>query len=456
MHFLGVPTTRALSCTVSTDTVNRDLKYDGNVKKEKCAVVIRLSPTFIRFGSFQLKLKDAYNPKRGGDIKNFDIGLISELADYTLKYFYPQFNGLPRETAYASMLREITKRTMELFVKWQAFGFIHGVLNTDNMSILGLTIDYGPYGFMEYFDNFMIINTSDEWGRYAYKNQPAIAKWNLDKLYECFEGLIPTETLSTLKKELEGFEKESKAKINRITRKKLGLLAEDESADNPTLVSTLIDRMNLTRVDWTNFFFALDSLGPDMFESKNYKPLLAEFAKHSPSNALYLQSQKTKFPHHILESVLANPMMQMSLSMQLGFFPEEYFQDQLERTQVAKETRPMQDNEWREFLASKWADWIEIYHREIAADKDRFVLAKRGSAEEYWKERERVLRENNPAYILRNHHLQKAIEKAEQGDYTEVERLLDLCTRPFDRSIPASDRNTPTECTGEICLSCSS
>jgi uncharacterized protein YdiU (UPF0061 family) len=455
MYFLGVPTTRALSCVVSSDTVARDIKYNGNVRQENCAVVIRLSPTFIRFGSFQLALKDEYNPQRGGKKELFDQALITDLADYTIKHFYPQYTGLPRDEAYTKFLEEVTERTLDLFVKWQSVGFIHGVLNTDNMSILGVTIDYGPYGFMEFFDDFQIINTSDEWGRYAYKNQPAIAKWNLTKLFECFQNILPPAKMKTLKDRLNTFESDTKKRLNALMCRKLGLLYPVESL---TLYSLFKDCMDYSKTDWTNSFLMLEKL-PKTTDLMAHEDLFYKLVwAISPTFTQWNQANKSRFSPDILEGLLANPGTQMYLTMQLGHFPKDFFEDQLEKTTARQQAVKGGEVGWRKDVESRWQNFLGVYADHLKKDLERYSQENPGanSDQRYWEERQKSLQQTNPAFILRNHLIQEAIAKADSGDFSEVETLLRLCCNPFDRNIDPAYQRTPTETTGEICLSCSS
>lgn len=455
MHSLGVPTTRALSCVVSSETVPRDIKYSGNVRPEKCAVVIRLSPTFIRFGSFQLALKDEYNPTRGGKKELFDIGMITELTDYTIKHFFHQYSSLPKDVGYTMFLEEVIERTLALFVKWQSLGFIHGVLNTDNMSIMGLTIDYGPYGFMEYFDDFQIINTSDEWGRYSYKNQPSIAKWNLNKLVECFEDILPQDKIKGLKNKLSTFEADLKKKLNTLMCRKLGLLYPTESL---TLMSLFKDCMDFSKTDWTLSFIMLEKLNISSSLMDQNEKFFEQLWKINPSFIQWCLLNNPKFPVDTLEALLSNPGTQMYLTMQLGHFPKEFFEDQLEKAQARQDAIREGEIVWRKDVEERWINFLGVYESHLKKDQERYLQDHPGpdSSHKYLEERLKSMQEINPTFILRNHLIQEAIVKADSGDYSEVHTLLKLSCDPFDRKIDPKYLRTPSETTGEICLSCSS
>ncbi len=152
--------------------------YDGHPRAEPGAIVCRVAPSFVRFGNFELFAA------RG------EVELLTRLADYTLRHHFPEL-GAPSPETYAAWLTEICRRTAVLMAHWMRVGFVHGVMNTDNMSILGLTIDYGPFGFLDNFDPDFTPNTTDAGERrYRFANQPRVAKWNLIKLAEALYPLI--------------------------------------------------------------------------------------------------------------------------------------------------------------------------------------------------------------------------------------------------------------------------
>ena len=152
MHFLGVPTTRALSLVGTGESVVRDMFYDGNPEPEPGAIVCRVAPSFVRFGNFEILAA------------NGEITILKQLADYVIRLHYPEL-GAPSPETYAAWFEEICRRTGRLMADWMRVGFVHGVMNTDNMSILGLTIDYGPYGWLENYDPEWTPNTTDAQGR---------------------------------------------------------------------------------------------------------------------------------------------------------------------------------------------------------------------------------------------------------------------------------------------------
>ena len=167
MFYLGVPTTRAASLVVSEESkVMRDKLYDGNAIAEKCAVVLRVAPNFMRFGSFEIFLPQDMRTQRAGPSHGMKDQMLEPMVNYLVSNFYPAIaQSFPEENVAMRakvMFEEITKRTAEMVATWQCVGFCHGVLNTDNMSLMGLTIDYGPYGFMDHFDPEHICNHSDD------------------------------------------------------------------------------------------------------------------------------------------------------------------------------------------------------------------------------------------------------------------------------------------------------
>lgn len=263
MFHLGVPTTRALSLMVSGDDVLRDMLYDGNVDYEKGAIVARVAPTFIRFGNFELFAS-----------RN-DVGNLKKLTDYTIKYFYPEL-GPPSKDTYIKFFEAVAHRTLEMIIHWQRVGFVHGVMNTDNMSILGLTIDYGPYGWLEDFDFGWTPNTTDRQNkRYRYGNQPNIGLWNLlqlaNALFPLVEDPKPFEAI------LNQYQEDFEAKSLDMMRSKLGLSLKDDK--DSKLMTDLEDCLLLTETDMTIFFRQLSNFkkghpekGLDLVSKAFYKP----------------------------------------------------------------------------------------------------------------------------------------------------------------------------------------
>ena len=243
MYHLGVPTTRALSLSLSGDDVLRDVLYDGNSAYEKGAIVSRVAPSFLRFGSYEI-----FSSRE-------DSKTLKTLVDYTIKHFYKHL-GAPSKETYLSFFNEVAVKTLDMILHWQRVGFVHGVMNTDNLSILGLTIDYGPYGWLEGYDHDWTPNTTDKQNkRYRYANQPNIGLWNLLKLANALYPLI--EEAAPLEAILENYKVDFEKKYLSITKSKLGL----ETIENNDLEFTqeLKQVLHLTETDMTIFFRNLSS-----------------------------------------------------------------------------------------------------------------------------------------------------------------------------------------------------
>jgi serine/tyrosine/threonine adenylyltransferase len=233
MHYLGVPTTRALSLVGTGEPVIRDMFYDGRPAPESGAIVCRVAPTFVRFGNFQIHAAH-------GETQS-----LRRLADYILREHFPGHG-------YASWYREVCRRTSLLMVDWMRLGFVHGVMNTDNMSILGVTIDYGPYGWLEGYDPQWTPNTTDAQGRrYAYGNQPQIAHWNLVRLAEALLPLIPDE--DELRQGLNLYADTFNRHWPQAIAQKLGLASLDRPGD-AELMRGLFQALGEAETDFTLFF----------------------------------------------------------------------------------------------------------------------------------------------------------------------------------------------------------
>lgn len=229
MNALGIPTTRALCITGSDAPVYRETV-------ETSAVLTRVSPSHVRFGSFELfYYRGQYDEVR-------------TLADYVIREFYPQFADA-REQKYLEFLREVVHRTAKLIAQWQSVGFAHGVMNTDNMSILGLTIDYGPFGFLDEFDAHFVCNHSDYAGRYAFDQQPNVGLWNLYKFAQTLIPLIEVEDAEIV---LNEYQQVFTDKFAELMRAKLGL--QTESAEDVELIDELFGILHTNAVDYTLFF----------------------------------------------------------------------------------------------------------------------------------------------------------------------------------------------------------
>ena len=320
LHALGVPTTRALCVIGSNTPVWRE-------KQERAATLLRLAPSHIRFGHFEYFFYTRQPEQH------------KILAEHVLAMHFAHCMEQPKP--YLAMFREIVERNAELIARWQAYGFCHGVMNTDNMSILGITFDFGPYAFLDDFDAQFICNHSDDQGRYSFSNQVPIAHWNLSALAQ---GLTPLIEVEDLREALGLFLPLYQAHYLDLMRRRLGL-TNAEDADQ-ALIETLLQRMQNSAVDYTLFFRRLGDLAPEQA----------------------LASLRDDF-------------------VDLAGFDA----------------------------------WGEAYLARLSRQPEEAAEARR-------------LRMHavNPLYILRNYLAQNAIAAAEQGDYTEVRRLHQVLSRPFE------------------------
>lgn len=369
MHGLGIPTTRALSLAVTGDTVIRDILYDGNPAPETGAIVTRVSPSFIRFGNFEILSAD----QQFADLK--------KLTDFVMTSFYSDIlkSDKTEKQKYAEFLKQVAMRTADMMTHWMGVGFVHGVMNTDNMSILGLTIDYGPYGWVEEFNPDFTPNTTDfHQRRYRYAHQPQIALWNLNCLANAIFPLIEDKDLVV--EALGHYQKRYESVYWDKLSNKLGLnLAQTE--EESQFLTMLFDLLHETQVDYTLFF---RSLAQDKIEFS--------------------------------------------------------FIETIKEVSYKKDFTSADDQ--------RWQGWIQEYNYrlQLQAKPDRVT----------------VMKATNPSIIFRNYLAQEAIDAAEKGDYSLIEKYLKEFSEPFkDRDLktdpltfkrPAWADNKP----GCSILSCSS
>ncbi len=364
MHHLGVPTTRALALVSTGEDVMRDLLYDGNARLEPGAIVCRVAPSFLRFGNFELfAARD--------DLEN-----LTRLGAHTLNAHFPEL-GAPSPAAYRALLAEIARRTAELMVSWMAKGFVHGVMNTDNMSVLGLTIDYGPFGFLDDFTPGWTPNITDASGRrYRYENQPGIALWNLVQLARALFPLIGD--VEAVESALSVYGDTLTAARSRSMAEKLGFMAlrSDEvlrdgspCVADATLVDDLFELLATVETDYTLFFRLLADVKADRSAgAPNDDELL------SPLSAAY------------------------------------YDFSSIGRAERAR-----------------LLTWLRRYSARVR-DDDRSDA-----------ERRAAMNAVNPKYVLRNYLAQQAIDRAETGDTSAVTELLDVLRKPYDEQ-PGRER----------------
>ncbi|QGY28941.1 protein adenylyltransferase SelO [Pantoea cypripedii] len=247
LHHLGIPTTRALSLAIGEEPVLRETQERG-------AMLMRIAESHLRFGHFE-------HFYYGGEQDK-----VRQLADYAIRHHWPALQD--QADRYLLWFTDIVKRTASLIAQWQSVGFAHGVMNTDNMSLLGLTIDYGPYGFLDDYQPNFICNHSDYQGRYAFDNQPAVGLWNLNRLAHALSGLMTTDQL---KQALSHYEPELMRVWGEKMRAKLGLLTPD--ANDNVILTGLLALMTQERSDYTLTFRLLS----ETQQQQTRSPLRDEF-----------------------------------------------------------------------------------------------------------------------------------------------------------------------------------
>ncbi len=315
MHHLGVPSTRALSLALSGDQVLRDVLYNGNPDYEKGAIVCRIAPSFLRFGSFEI-----FTARK-------DIKTLKTLVDYTIRNHY-SYLGEPSKETYIKFLKEVGEKNLDMVMHWQRVGFVHGVMNTDNMSILGLTIDYGPYGWLEGYDHGWTPNTTDSrQKRYRYGTQPQIVLWNLLQLANTLYPLIgEAEPLEAILKDFRN--KIGPAYLNMM-KSKIGLFSNDVGDDS--LISELETLLQESETDMAIFFRKLADFRKETTSEENsldvvqdafYAPIeiqgellqkwiiwftdyQARLKKERPSDAERKQKMNSINPKYVLRNYMA-------------------------------------------------------------------------------------------------------------------------------------------------------
>lgn len=355
MAALGIPTTRALTIIGSQEEVYRESIESG-------ATLLRLAPSHVRFGTFE------YFYYRQ------EFEQLQQLLDYLLEHHFPELTEFPEEERALELFRAVVMRTASLLAQWQLVGFAHGVMNTDNMSILGLTIDYGPYGFLDRYESDFICNHSDHQGRYAFRHQPQIAQWNLSCLAQALLPLVGRsleQGSRQLIEVLEQFQQVYQQQFDQGLSRKLGM-ARFEERDR-SLHQQWLELLESNGMDYTRSFRLLSECQEPDGEGRG--------------------------------STL-----------------------------------------WDQVLDQQaFAQWMERYHQRISRESTTPA------------ERAMAMNLCNPKYILRNYLAQDVIERAEEGDYREVDHLLKLLQKPFEEQ-PENERYAqhPPAWAAEISVSCSS
>lgn len=425
MFFLGVPTTRAGSVVTSDSRVLRDIYYSGHPRHERCSVVLRIAPTFLRFGSFEIfKQADEFTGRQGPSYGRDEIR--QQMMEYVIEMFYPEIqtafpDHVERNVAF---FREVMVRTARLVAQWQCVGFCHGVLNTDNMSILGLTLDYGPYGFMDRFDPDYICNASDNSGRYSYQAQPAICRWNLVKLAEALAPELPPERAEAVMDEYMDV-------YNRFyldnMRKKLGLLKKEEPEDE-LLITDLLQTMHNTGADFTNTFRCLSQISSTI-EGENEEDILRQgthllLAQCASLEELKAANKPTMDPRELamlLSLAQTNPALFQMISDRMTIAR------QLDKLSKLKDLMDSSQDELKIKQAENWTAWITRYRKRLGRELEGLG----DDVQAVQDERVKVMNSTNPRVVLRNYIAQNAIEAAENGDFSEVQRVLKVLEKPF-------------------------
>ncbi|RLN86111.1 hypothetical protein BBJ28_00017481 [Nothophytophthora sp. Chile5] len=452
MHALGVPTTRAGSVVLSRETqVLRDVFYDGHAAMEPTAVVTRIARSFLRFGSFEIfKDTDKVTGLAGPSAQLEDkADRLRQMLDFTIRQYFLEIEGDDDDlTKYERFFAEVVRRTAKLAAKWQTLGFCHGVLNTDNMSILGDTLDYGPFGFMEHFDPKYVCNTSDGTGRYRYEAQPEICKWNCGVLADQLEPIVPRDGLET---GLAAFDGVYEDEYMRLMRQKLGLTRQEGGGEeDEELVGALVNVLTRTGADFTCVFRCLSSL--NAFDSVEIRDQavdtlvgLSETLEQQKRKLEAASSGLSEEQYEMVELLLKNSPAR---ARQYGITPEVFAQMTAQREAKAA-LDATTDTQRLETVRTAWRDWIIVYIGRVQRD---------GDAENEEKRLDRM-RRVNPVFVLRNHVAQTAIDLAHEGDYAGVQHIFDLLMHPFDEPIDEDDRRfaRPQDpSTAPLCVSCSS
>ena len=329
MFHLGIPTTRALSLISSDSQVMRDMFYDGHAKAEPCAVVCRVSKSFLRFGHFELSASR----------EEFDI--LQQLADFAIENYFPDIDA-SAQNATAEFFDAICQGTAKLIAHWMSVGFVHGVMNTDNMSILAETIDYGPYGWLEKYDLQWTPNTTDAEGRrYSYGNQPAIAQWNLARLGNALFPLL--KDVQPLQKSLTGYNQTFHQHWNDVLASKLGVAVE-QLQQNPLCYQQLVHVLSALQMDFNLFFDALTRIagGDSNYTSQQNTAAILACSYHAQPDDAVLRDWLVLYQALIAEQPLPNRAASMRAANPVFILRNYLVQDVIEAAEQG-EYQPLRD-----------------------------------------------------------------------------------------------------------------
>lgn len=344
MHHLGVPTTRALCLIGTGENVVRDMFYNGNPRAEPGAVVCRVAPSFLRFGHYEL-------PSARRDPK-----LLAQLVDFTLARDYPQLVG-PLQQRRADWFVQVCERTAVMVAHWLRVGFVHGVMNTDNMSILGLTIDYGPYGWLEPYDPDWTPNTTDfEGRRYAYGRQGAVAHWNLGALAGALLPLFADQ--APLQAGLDRYAVVFQAELARMHAAKLGF--SEHGADEATLMRDLLVLLAQAELDMTIAFRQLAELNVQAPDPALFAPASYD-AKRFDEQRASLHAWLTRYAQRLqADSLPAEPRRARMNAVNPLYVPRNYLAQQAIDAAERGDLQPLHD--WMQVLTQPYTEQAGAAH----------------------------------------------------------------------------------------------
>ncbi|KAK5606158.1 hypothetical protein CRENBAI_026190 [Crenichthys baileyi] len=262
MHFLGVPTSRAASLIVSEEPVLRDQFYNGNVKTERGAVVLRLAKSWFRFGSLEILAE------------NGEIDLLKKLLNFVIGEHFSWIHSDDPDK-YLVFFSTVVTETAQLIAQWISVGFAHGVCNTDNFSLLSVTIDYGPFGFMDSYDPNFVPNSSDDEGRYRIGAQAEVGLFNLEKLLVALSPVLTQRQKKQAKIILKGYLDIYQMRLQQLFKDKLGFLGDEEEDEDDHLIVLLLKMMEDTRSDFTMTFRQLSEVSTNQLRSRNFTQMWA-------------------------------------------------------------------------------------------------------------------------------------------------------------------------------------
>ena len=363
--------------------------------------------------------------------------MINQMLRYVIDTFYNDIyvkypNQSSDNTQYESMIiefySEVVRRTAVLVSQWMSVGWTHGVLNTDNMSILGLTLDYGPYGFQERFHFSHTPNASDKGSRYCYSAQPEICKWNCLKLAEALTLAVPYPKL------YEALQSTYDTTYNQsylsIFRNKLGLISSNNDSDRE-LIDSLFDTMDKTGADFTNTFRRLSRVQCNVSNEKEDGVLDYMLTQCATIDALK-QSVHSKLNLQQLQTLSMLIQTQPEVLNELGGDAAIVI-NEMNKLKKQQELESMTDQQLQHDNRELWSIWLAKYRDRLQVDARHAADANNLSIQQITNQRIIIQNKTNPRYVLRNNLAQNAIDAAEHDDYNECQRLFNVLMDPYDQ-----------------------